>query len=53
MPATQSCGPSSAAIERDLDWRERAVVVVALDARQRGHQVPVADHESIRHPAML
>src|SRR5207244_20550 len=31
---------------RDLDRRERTVIVIALDARQRVHQVLVADHES-------
>jgi hypothetical protein len=30
----------------DLDRRERAVVVVALDARERRDQVAVADHEA-------
>jgi hypothetical protein len=30
----------------DLDRREAAVVVVALDARERVHQVLVADHEA-------
>src|SRR5204862_3396875 len=39
-------GPFQRHDRRHLDRREAAVVVVALDAREGVHQVPVADHEA-------